>query len=158
MWITSVSRLMLSLYNFKYTSSQAVLRTDSTELRIGEVATATGVATSTLRYWESKGLLTAQRMRGQRRYGPEALERVALIEIAKATGFTLAEIRVLLAGLSDQAPPPEVWGQLARRKLPEIERKLDETRAMKRMLQAGLRCQCVTLQDCLGWASPDGSR
>ncbi|HEV3318344.1 MAG TPA: MerR family DNA-binding protein [Solirubrobacteraceae bacterium] len=110
---------------------------------------------STLRYWESRGVLTAHRRRhGQRRYGPEALERVALIEIAKRAGFTLAEIQVLLAGLSDNMPPPEVWEQLAQRKLPEIERKLAETQAIKRMLEEGLQCRCVTLQDCLGWASP----
>lgn len=131
-----------------------MLEEENTELRIGEVASATGIATSTLRYWESKGVLTAQRrMHGQRRYGPEALERVALIEVAKRTGFTLAEIQVLLAGLSDDMPPPEVWEQLAQRKLPEIERKLAETQAIKRMLEEGLQCKCVTLQDCLGWAS-----
>lgn len=132
-----------------------MLDEENTELRIGEVASATGVATSTLRYWESKGVLTAyRRTHGQRRYGPEALERVALIEIAKRTGFTLAEIQVLLAGLSDDMPPPAVWDKLAQRKLPEIERKLAETQAIKRMLEEGLQCRCVTLQDCLGWASP----
>lgn len=134
-----------------------MLEAENTELRIGDVASATGIATSTLRYWESKGVLSAyRRVHGQRRFGPEALERVALIEIAKRTGFTLAEIRVLLAGLSDNMPPPRVWEQLAQRKLPEIERKLAETQAMKRMLQEGLQCRCVTLQDCLGWASPTG--
>jgi MerR family transcriptional regulator, redox-sensitive transcriptional activator SoxR len=127
------------------------------ELTIGETADATGVVASTLRYWESIGILAAsRRMHGQRRYGPEALERIALIEIAKRSGFTLAEIRVFLIGLSASTSPPQVWEQLARRKLPEIERKLVEMQAIKRTLEEGLDCKCVTLQDCLGWASPTG--
>jgi MerR family transcriptional regulator, redox-sensitive transcriptional activator SoxR len=74
---------------------------------------------------------------------------VALIELAKRSGFTLAEISVLLAGLSQDTLPPRVWERLAQRKLPEIERKLAETEAMKRVLQAGLRCRCASLRDCL---------
>jgi MerR family redox-sensitive transcriptional activator SoxR len=100
-------------------------------------------------------VLTAdQRVNGQRRYSRETLERVALIEIAKRTGFTLAEIRVLLAGLSQNTHPPQVWERLAQHKLPDIAQKLAETLAIKRMLQEGLRCRCPTLQDCLGWAAP----
>jgi MerR family transcriptional regulator, redox-sensitive transcriptional activator SoxR len=66
----------------------------------------------------------------------------------------VGEVRVFLAGLSDSAPPPRVWEELARRKLPEIERKLAETQAIEQMLEAGLECQCMTLQDCLGWVAP----
>ena len=128
--------------------------TVESELRISDIASATGVAAHTLRYWETVGVLVAdRRVNGQRRYVPEALERVALIGLAKRAGFTLAEIRVLLAGLSEDTPPPRVWERLAQRKLPEIDRKLEETAAMKRMLQAGLQCRCVSLRDCLALAA-----
>lgn len=125
-------------------------------LSIGEVSRATGLPSSTLRYWERCGVLPSPpRVGGQRRYEPSALERVALIELAKRLGFTLPEIRVFLSGLSESVPPPQVWEQLARRKLPEVERKVEEAQAMKLMLENGLQCECVSLQECVGWAQPD---
>lgn len=126
-------------------------------LTIGEVAQRTGLAASTLRYWERLGVLPAPpRTFGQRRYRPDTLEHIALIEVGKRAGFALAEIRVLLEGLSDSAPPSRVWAELARHKLPEIERQLAETQAIKRMLEHGLECQCLTLQQCLRWVGPSG--
>jgi len=123
----------------------------STELTIGEVARETGVPASTLRYWESAGLLAPPaRAGGKRRYDPETLGRVSLIVLIKRVGFTLAEARVLLAGLSEETPPPEIWRELAQRKLPEITQTLTETRAMRKILETGLHCDCLTLDDCLG--------
>jgi MerR family redox-sensitive transcriptional activator SoxR len=81
---------------------------------------------------------------------------VALIELAKRLGFSLAETRVFLSGLSERVAPPQVWEQLARRKLPDVERKLEEAQAMKLMLEEGLRCECISLQACVGWAPPSG--
>ena len=47
-------------------------------------------------------------------------------------GLTLAETRIILAGLSERTPPPEIWRELAERKLPEIKQTLAEARAMKK--------------------------
>jgi MerR family transcriptional regulator, redox-sensitive transcriptional activator SoxR len=69
--------------------------------------------------------------------------------LIKRAGFTLDEARVLLSGLSEETPPPEIWRELARRKLPEITRTLAEARAMKKILETGLHCDCLTLDDCL---------
>jgi MerR family transcriptional regulator, redox-sensitive transcriptional activator SoxR len=119
-------------------------------LTIGEVARRVGVPASTLRYWESVGLLTTpQRVGGKRRYGPKALKQISLIVLSKRAGFTLAETRIVLSGLSDRTPPPDIWRQLAKLKLPEINQKLAEARAMKGILEEGLRCDCLTLDDCL---------
>ncbi len=120
-------------------------------LTIGETACRAGVPASTLRYWESTGLLSSpERVGGKRRYDPDDLRRVALIQLSKRAGFTLAETRVVLSGFSRGTPPPAVWRELAKRKLPEIDRKLAEARAMKAILEAGLGCECLTLEDCLG--------
>jgi MerR family redox-sensitive transcriptional activator SoxR len=120
------------------------------KLTIGEVAHRAGVPASTLRYWESVGLLTTpERAGGKRRYSPVALREIALIVLSKRAGFTLAETRTVLAGLSKNTPPPEIWQELAARKLPEIEQQLAEARAMKAILEEGLRCDCLTLDDCL---------
>lgn len=126
------------------------MRTSSGDLTIGEVARQAGVPASTLRYWESAGLLTApDRVSGKRRYDQQALRQISLIILIKRAGFTLAETRIVLCGLSDKTPPPEIWRKLAERKLPEIKQTLTEAKAMKKILEEGLRCDCLTLDDCL---------
>lgn len=126
------------------------MATRNTGLAIGEVARQAGVPASTLRYWESTGLLAApERVGGKRCYDPQTLRQVSLIVLIKRAGFTLAETRIVLAGLSDRTPPPEIWRELAQRKLPEIEQTLAEARATKKILEEGLRCDCLTLDDCL---------
>jgi len=122
---------------------------NSSELTIGEAADRAGVPASTLRYWERAGLLSIpRRVGGKRRYDPDALREIGMVALAKQAGFTLAETRVILAGFARGAPPSGVWRQLAERKLPEIERTLTEARAMKQILETGLRCECLNLEDC----------
>jgi MerR family transcriptional regulator, redox-sensitive transcriptional activator SoxR len=124
---------------------------NDSELTIGEAAIRAGVQASTLRYWERAGLLsTPRRVGGKRRYDPDALRQIEMVTLAKQAGFTLAETRVILAGFSEGVPPSEVWRKLAARKLPEVERTLTEAAAMKEILEAGLRCECLSLEDCLG--------
>lgn len=131
------------------------MATSAPELTIGEAAGRAGVAPSTLRYWESIGLLRPpHRVGGKRRYDADALRRIEVISLAKRTGFSLGETKIVLAGFSEKTPPPEIWRSLAGRKLPEIERTLAEASAMKRVLEEGLRCDCVSLDDCLRQAAP----
>lgn len=114
-----------------------------------------GVRASTLRYWETAGLLKAPgRVGGKRRYDSESLQQIKMVALAKQAGFSLAEIRIILSGLSGKSPPSEIWRRLASDKLPEVEQTLAEAQAMKGILEAGLRCECLRLEDCLadtGW-------
>ena len=67
-------------------------------LTIGEVAERVGLRTSALRYYEDEGLLEpAARVGGQRRYEEDAVDRLVVIQFCRRLGFTLAEIRDLLA-------------------------------------------------------------
>jgi MerR family redox-sensitive transcriptional activator SoxR len=126
------------------------MATHNSELTIGEVARHAGVPTSTLRYWESIGLLAPPgRVGGKRRYHPQILQQISLIVLVKQAGFTLAETRIVLSGISDSTPPPEIWRELAQRKLPEIKQTLAEARAIKKILEEGLQCDCLTFDDCL---------
>jgi MerR family transcriptional regulator, redox-sensitive transcriptional activator SoxR len=126
------------------------MNSDEAHMPIGEAAASAGVAASTLRYWESAGVLEApQRVGGKRRYDSEALRRIELVSVAKRAGFSLAEVRTMLAGLSERTPPPQIWRRLAARKLPEVRRKLGEAEAMQAILERGIRCECVTIEDCL---------
>jgi DNA-binding transcriptional MerR regulator len=66
-------------------------------VRIGEVATQAGVSVRALRYYEEQGLLTADRTAsGQRRYAPEAVDRVRFIQNLYAAGLgSKAVLRIL---------------------------------------------------------------
>jgi len=122
-------------------------------MSIGEVAQRAGVRPSTLRYYESIGLLPRpERENGRRRYDGEVLrkvlDRLAAVRAAQQAGFTISEIRMLLDGFSEDTPPSERWRVLAREKLPEVEALVERALGMKNVLERGLRCECLRLEDC----------
>jgi len=118
-------------------------------LTIGEVAARTGVRASALRYYEAAGLVPAPRRRGGKRvYDPAVLDRLAVIELAKAAGFTLRETRSLLTGLGRRRPAARAWQRLARDKVAELDRRIAEASRMKAMLGVLVACDCPTLGDC----------
>ena len=122
-------------------------------MSIGEVARRAGVRPSTLRYYESIGVLpTPERENGRRRYDSEVLrevlDRLAVVRVAQQAGFTISEIRMLLNGFSEDTPPSERWRVLAREKLPEVEALVKRALGMKNLLERGLRCECLRLDDC----------
>ncbi|MFJ8313464.1 MULTISPECIES: MerR family transcriptional regulator [unclassified Streptomyces] len=69
-----------------------------TTLRISQLAARTGVPTTTLRFYETAGLLPAERTAsGYRIYGEDAVDRLAFIDAAKHLGLPLEEVAELLA-------------------------------------------------------------
>src|ERR671917_2328348 len=131
-------------------------------MSIGEVAQRAGVRPSTLRYYESIGVLpTPERENGRRRYDGEvlrkALDRLAVVRVAQQAGFTISEIRMLLDGFSEDTPPSERWRLLAQDKLPEVEELVERALGMKDLLERGLRCECLRLEECslVGNGAPD---
>ena len=122
-------------------------------MTIGEVAAKAGIRPSALRFYESVGVLPKpQRVNGRRRYDGEmlrgVLDRLAVVGIAQQAGFTVAEIRTLLDGFSDEASPSERWRVMAREKLPEVETLIERAQGMKRVLERGLGCECLRIADC----------
>ena len=78
-------------------------------LTIGQLAERSGVATSALRFYESRGLISLERTTGnQRRYLQSTLRRVAFIRTAQRVGLSLEEIGEALATLARQPDPDEV--------------------------------------------------
>ncbi len=109
-------------------------------MTIGEVANWANVQTSTLRYYESIGILPPpDRVNGRRRYKPEILQLLAVIELAKAADFSLDEIRTLLYGFDHDTPLSERWKLLAREKLAEVNAIIEAARRKKRLLEEGLQ-------------------
>jgi MerR family transcriptional regulator, redox-sensitive transcriptional activator SoxR len=118
-------------------------------LSIGEVANKVGMRHSAIRYYESEGLLPSPpRSGGKRAFDTHAVSRLQVIRTARELGFSLEEIRQLLTSFPADTPPPERWRTLAREKLPEIDAQIQRALALRRMLQAGMRCECVSIDDC----------
>ncbi|MBX3396739.1 MAG: heavy metal-responsive transcriptional regulator [Phycisphaerae bacterium] len=112
------------------------------QLTIGETAQSAGVATTTLRYYERKGLLspTDRSRAGYRLYDNSAVERLEFIRAAQAVGFTLDDIRALLQ-LNGDSPCKQVQALIGRR-MAEVDEKLADLRRVRATLADALeRCR-----------------
>ena len=129
-------------------------------MTIGEVAERAGINTSAIRFYERRGLLPApERRSGQRRYAPEVLRQLAMIEVGREAGLTLAELGTVIAGFRDGTAPSAEWRALAAAKLDEIDALMRRAQAMRALLREGLECACLRIDDheaffeaCATWA------
>lgn len=116
---------------------------DDTLLSIGDLAEATGVSVSALRYWHENELIaTAARVGGKRRFAPTTAGRVNFIRRAQRAGFTHDEIRTLLR---DEAG---AWRSHVTQKLVELRSKRTELDEMIGMLEEVQTCGCTVVADC----------
>jgi MerR family transcriptional regulator, redox-sensitive transcriptional activator SoxR len=119
------------------------------EFAISEVAHAFGLRTSAIRYYERIGILPpALRKNGRRRYQENAFFRLAVIQRARETGFTLDEIRRLFFGFGSRKRPSHRWRELSRQKSAELEERAERLRAMQILLKRMKRCDCHALEEC----------
>ncbi|WP_261132073.1 MerR family transcriptional regulator [Bacillus sp. Marseille-Q3570] len=124
---------------------------------IGDLADKAEIRASTIRYYESIGLLpNPKRVNGQRRYTKKILDQIKFIKIAHSAGFSNQEILVLLEGFEQQAAPSERWKQMANTKRVELKEKKHQIEAMLNVLDTGLKCDCLTWSECFTKISPDG--
>jgi MerR family redox-sensitive transcriptional activator SoxR len=120
------------------------------QLLISEVARQVGLRPSAIRYYEQIGILpSAERMGGRRRYDATVLHRLAVIQRARQTGFTLDEIRELFFGFRDDTLASERWQRLSQRKLAELDALIGQIKTMRRLLSRLQDCcDCDTLDEC----------
>lgn len=119
-------------------------------MKIGQLAHCAGLRASAIRYYERLGLLAPpHRVGGQRRYSPDALDRVLLIRFASEMGFSLAEIKLFLSGLREDAPVGPRWKKLATKKISEVEESIARSLRLKTLLQNLLHCRCASLKQCV---------
>ena len=118
---------------------------------IGELARATGVKVETIRYYEKIGLLAEpQRTPGNyRAYGPEQLNRLSFIRRSRDLGFSLEQVRDLMALADKRDQPCESVDAIAFAHLEEVDRKIADLRALRRELDSLLKqCRCGTIAQC----------
>ncbi|QFU15894.1 redox-sensitive transcriptional activator SoxR [Microvirga thermotolerans] len=120
------------------------------ELTVGEVAARSGVAVSTLHFYEAKGLIRSARNRGnQRRYSRDVLRRVAIIKVAQRTGIPLAEIKEALAELPDgRTPTAEDWARLSARWKADLDARIVRLMRLRDQLSDCIGCGCLSTAAC----------
>ena len=120
------------------------------ELSVGEVAERCGVPISTLHFYESKGLISSSRNRGnQRRYPRAVLRRVAVIKVAQSTGLPLATIRNALASLPDgRVPTVKDWARLSAAWRAELDDRIATLTRLRDKLNGCIGCGCLSLKTC----------
>ncbi len=95
-----------------------------------------------------------ERVGGQRRYDRTVIALLDLIRLAQDAGFTIAEIRHLLAGFDGATPAQERWQLLAGKKREEVERRMERASGMLAVLDALMSCQCIALPECVERCDP----
>ncbi|WP_334078672.1 redox-sensitive transcriptional activator SoxR [Microbulbifer sp. M83] len=127
------------------------------ELSVGEVARRSGVAVSTLHFYESRGLIRSWRTAGnQRRYSRDVLRRVAVIKVSQSMGVSLAEIRAALDELPDaRTPNKRDWQRLSAKWRAELDRRIEQLRGLRDRLDGCIGCGCLSLETCPMWNPGD---
>jgi MerR family redox-sensitive transcriptional activator SoxR len=106
-------------------------------MTIGEVAHRAHVATSTVRYYERRGLLNADaRQSGQRRYRFETLRRLVFIGMMQDIGLTLDEVY----GILHSATAAE-WKSIAGQRLSALDEQIAQLQRARVLLAAALWCR-----------------
>jgi MerR family transcriptional regulator, redox-sensitive transcriptional activator SoxR len=120
------------------------------QLTVGEVAARSGVAVSTLHFYEAQGLIRSWRNRGnQRRYPREVLRRVAVIKVAQRTGIPLAVIREALATLPDERTPTAAdWMRLSSKWRADLDDRIARLTRLRNQLDGCIGCGCLSLGVC----------
>ena len=130
----------------------SVARTSLETLSIGELSRRTGVNIETIRYYERIKMLPAppRTSSGRRVYGPTEIRSLTFIRRSRELGFTLDEIRALLAFSAEDGNNScgEVR-KVAARHLADIRAKIVDLRAMARvLLDAVRRCDAGEMPGC----------
>jgi MerR family redox-sensitive transcriptional activator SoxR len=126
------------------------MSTLSTPLTISEVSRRSGVASSALRFYDERGLISSQRAgSGHRRFPRTVLRRIAFIVFAQRVGLTLEEIGAELAKLPpDRAPTRRDWSRLSSTWTARIDQRIAELERLKVGLTECIGCGCLSLERC----------
>jgi MerR family redox-sensitive transcriptional activator SoxR len=126
-------------------------------MTIGQLAQRAGINTSAIRFYERIGVLPVpERIGGQRRYSERALGRLRIIDVAQHAGFSLDEIKILLASTDAGAPAHEQLQQLAARKLPDVDALIERAQIIRAWLATATTCGCDDLDVCGLFSEPTG--
>ncbi|WP_454718228.1 helix-turn-helix domain-containing protein [Caulobacter segnis] len=112
------------------------------DIDISELSKRSGVQASALRFYEEKGLIASTGRRGLKRlFAPQTAERLALIALGRASGFSLDEIATMLDG-------PDIDRDRLRAKAEDLDRRIEQLTRMRDGLRHAADCKVPQLMDC----------
>lgn len=119
-------------------------------LSVGEVAVRSGVAVSTIHFYEQKGLIKAQRNNGnQRRFQRDVLRRIAVIKVAQHLGLPLSAITEALTTLpADRALTTADWQTLSASWHEDLTARIKLLTQLRDELSECIGCGCLSLESC----------
>jgi MerR family redox-sensitive transcriptional activator SoxR len=119
-------------------------------LSAGQLAARSGVAVSTIHFYEAKGLIKGWRSAGnQRRYGRDVLRRVAIIKVAQRLGLPLTMIKQAIDSLpGGRTPTARDWKRLSAEWRRELDRRIDLLQKLRGQLDGCIGCGCLSLKIC----------
>jgi len=118
---------------------------DEELISITEVCNETGLQSSALRYYERAGLIRPHsRIGGRRHYRRSVFQTLAAIALLQEVGFTISEIKTLLAGQEGRS----AWRALADAKLRTIDDHIERASRARELLATALACECSSLHTC----------
>jgi MerR family redox-sensitive transcriptional activator SoxR len=119
-------------------------------LSIGQLARRTGLSVSAIRFYETRGLVTAVRSAGnQRRFLRSDIRRLSFALIAQQLGLTLAEIEAELATLPQgRAPTRADWQAISRRISGLLRTRIERLEKTRDRLDGCIGCGCLSLDRC----------
>ena len=130
---------------------------DSKFLTVGEIAQRSGVAVSTIHFYESKGLIHSERNAGnQRRFPRGELRRVAVVKVAQRASISLADIRDALSTLpTDRTVSARDWARMSKRWKADLDQRIRGLTALRDQLGECIGCGCLSLGKCPLWNPHD---
>jgi MerR family redox-sensitive transcriptional activator SoxR len=119
-------------------------------ITIGQLAARTGLSVSAIRYYERFGLVQSERSSGgQRRFIRADIRRLSFVMVAQRLGYSIREIKGILAQLpSSHSPTKAEWSKIARRLRADLEVRAAILRRLSANLDGCIGCGCLSLQTC----------
>jgi MerR family transcriptional regulator, redox-sensitive transcriptional activator SoxR len=119
-------------------------------LTIGQLAERSGLTTSAIRFYESRGLIASERTTGnQRRYQQATLRRLGFIRAAQRVGLSLDEIAEALATLPEgRTPTRRDWQRLSRAWRERLDEQVERIERLRDQLDGCIGCGCLSLGTC----------
>ncbi len=132
----------------------------SDSMTIGQLAGRVGVSVSAVRYYESRGLVAAERNAGgHRRFLRSDIRRLSFVLIAQQFGFTIEQIGDQLATLpAGRAPTKQDWGRISRSFREHLDAKIATLRELRDNLDGCIGCGCLSLRSCALYNPQDRAR
>ena len=126
------------------------MKTSGAYLTIGDAARRSGVATSTLRFYESRNLIQSIRVSGNhRRYHRAMLRRISIIRVAQTLGLSLKEIASALESLpAKRTPTRRDWEKLSTDWGQQLEQRINDLQNLRDKLSSCIGCGCLSMKRC----------